>query len=295
MNRRKFILSGSVTAAVLITGSSVFAQEGLPNTPPGNGLDISAEEHSMNSIKDKVVVITGASSGFGEASARLLAEKGARVVLGARRMQRLEQLAAEIKKAGGQALAVKTDVSQRADVENLIKTAEQQFGGVDVLFANAGIMPQAPLYKLAVDEWDSMIDINIKGVLYSIAAVLPGMRARKSGHIINTSSVVGLKVASSGATVYSATKFAVKAISEGLREEVAADGIRVTCLYPGAFVTELAYSVNDSEARARVQEFQEAYGSADADAIARAVVYAMEQPADIGINEITIRPTRQVF
>jgi len=248
----------------------------------------------MSSIKDKVVVITGASSGIGEASARLLAEKGARIVLAARRLERLEKLLTDITVAGGQAIAVKTDVSNRTDVDNLIKAAQSRFGTVDVLFTNAGIMPQAPLYKVQVDEWDKMIDINIKGVLYGIAAVLPIMRARKSGHIINMSSVAGLKVASGRATVYSATKFAVKVISEGLREEVAADGIRVTCLYPGAINTELVQSVNDAQARAEVQAFYDAYGIA-VDAVARAVLYAMEQPAEVGINDITIRPSKQGF
>jgi len=249
----------------------------------------------MNSIKNKVVVITGASSGLGEATARLLAEKGARVVLAARRLERLEKLVADITQAGGQAIAVKTDVSQRAEVNNMVKAAQNQFGTVDVLFANAGIMPQAPLYKVKVDEWDNMIDVNIKGVLYSIAAVLPIMRERKAGHIINMSSVAGLKVASGRGTVYSATKFAVKAISEGLREEVAEDGIRVTCLYPGAIQTELVNSINDEESRAAVQTFYDSYGNISADAIARAVVYALEQPAEVAINDISIRPTRQVF
>jgi len=249
----------------------------------------------MNSIKDKVIIITGASSGLGEATARLLATKGARLVLAARRLERLQQLAADIIKAGGQAIAVKTDVSNRSEVDNLIKAAQKQFAAVDVLFANAGIMPQAPLYKVQVDEWDNMIDVNIKGVLYSIAAVLPIMRERRAGHIINMSSVAGLKVASGRATVYSATKFAVKAISEGLREEVAEEGIRVTCLYPGAIQTELINSINDKESRAAVQAFYDSYGNISADAVARAVVYALEQPTDVAINDISIRPSRQVF
>jgi len=249
----------------------------------------------MQAIKDKVVIITGASSGLGEATARLLVEKSARLVLAARRLERLEQLAADIIKGGGQALAVKTDVSNKVEVNQLIKSAVNQFGTVDALFANAGIMPQAPLYKTKTDEWDAMINVNIKGVLYSIASVLPIMRERKAGHIINMSSVAGLKVASGRATVYSATKFAVKAISEGLREEVAGDGIRVTCLYPGAIKTELVDSINDEESRAAVQAFYDNNGSISADAIARAVVYALEQPADVAINDIVIRPSRQLF
>lgn len=292
MKRRAFIASSaafivSSAAGALIASSPVYAQNLLKHS--------TIEKIFMNSIKDKVIVITGASSGLGEATARLLATKGARLVLAARRLERLQQLAADIIKAGGQAIAVKTDVSNRSEVDNLIKTAQKQFAAVDVLFANAGIMPQAPLYKVQVDEWDNMIDVNIKGVLYSIAAVLPIMRERRAGHIINMSSVAGLKVASGRATVYSATKFAVKAISEGLREEVAEEGIRVTCLYPGAIQTELVNSINDKESRAAVQAFYDSYGNISADAVARAVVYALEQPTDVAINDISIRPSRQVF
>ncbi|RQS40889.1 SDR family oxidoreductase [Burkholderia sp. Bp8990] len=248
----------------------------------------------MNTITGKVVVITGASSGLGEATARLLAERGAGLVLGARRLDRLEKLAADITAAGGEAIAVATNVAKRADVENLIKAAQDKFGRVDVLVNNAGIMPMAAMSKLKVDEWDQMIDVNIKGVLYGIAAALPGMRANRSGHIINLSSVAGLRVSAGVGTVYSATKFAVKAISEGLRAEVGHEGIRVTTLYPGAVASELVNGSTDADAAAGMKAFYEA-NEIPADSVARAVAYAIEQPEDVSINEITLRPTRQEF
>ncbi len=248
----------------------------------------------MNAIANKVVVITGASSGLGEATARLLAKRGARLVLGARRLERLEKLAAEIAAAGGEAIAHATDVARRADVEKLIQAAHDKFGRVDVLVNNAGIMPMAAMSKLKVDEWDRMIDVNIKGVLYGIAAVLPGMRTNKGGHIINLSSVAGLRVSAGVGTVYSATKFAVKAISEGLRAEVGREGIRVTTLYPGAVASELMDGSSDPEAAAGIKAFYQA-NEIPADSFARAVVYAIEQPAEMSINEITLRPTRQEF
>ena len=248
----------------------------------------------MNAISDKVVVITGASSGLGEATARLLAERGAKLVLGARRLDRLEKLAVDITAAGGEAIAIATDVAKRADVENLIKAAQTKFGRVDVLINNAGIMPMAAMAKLKVEEWERMIDINIKGVLYGIAAVLPGMRENKSGHIINLSSVAGLRVSAGVGTVYSATKFAVKAISEGLRAEVGPEGIRVTTLYPGAVASELVGGSSDAEAGAAMKAFYEA-NEIPADSVARAVAYAIEQPANVSINEITLRPTQQEF
>lgn len=245
-------------------------------------------------LSNKVVVITGASSGLGEATARHLAAQGAKVVLGARRAERLQQLVNDIQSAGGQALAVATDVSRRDDVAHLVQQAIAQFGRVDVLVNNAGIMPLSPLAKLKVDEWDQMIDVNVKGVLYGIAAVLPTMQAQKSGHIINLSSVAGLRVSGGLGTVYSATKFAVKAISEGLRMEVANDNIRVTTLYPGAVASELKFGSSDEQASAAMQAFYEAV-EIPADSVARAVAYAIEQPDDVAINEITLRPTRQEF
>ncbi len=247
-----------------------------------------------NNIQDKVVVITGASSGLGEAAARHLAGQGAKLVLGARRVDRLEKLVAAIRADGGAALAVATDVTRRDDVENLIQRAIAEFGHVDVLINNAGVMPMSAMARLRVEEWDQMIDVNIKGVLYGIAAVLPGMQTRKSGHIINLSSVAGLRVSAGIGTVYSATKFAVKALSEGLRAEVAGDNIRVTTLYPGAIDSELKHGSQDKDAGQAMQAFYEAF-EIPADSVARAIAYAIEQPADVAVNEITIRPTRQEF
>ena len=240
-------------------------------------------------IKNKVVIITGASSGLGEATALLLAKYGAKVVLAARRKERLEKLAAEITAQGGEALVVVADVAERI-AEETLKT----YGRIDVLINNAGIMPQATLDKLKVEEWDKMIDINIKGVLYGIAAVLPTMQQQHSGHIINLSSVAGLRVAAGRGTVYSGTKFAVKAISEGLRAEVAKDNIRVTTLYPGAVESELKYGSSDPEASANIQAFYKEY-EIPASSVARAIAYAIGEPEEVAINEITLRPTRQEF
>lgn len=248
----------------------------------------------MNNIKNKVVVITGASSGLGEATARYLAQHGVKLVLAARRTDRLQKLADDIQQAGGETLIVITDVSKRSDVDKLIQQTLAKFGKVDVLVNNAGIMPQAPLDKLKVEEWDAMIDVNIKGVLYGIAAVLPSMIEAKSGHIINLSSVAGLKVSAGRGTVYSATKFAVKAISEGLRVEMAPHNIRVTTLYPGAVESELKFGSSDPETSQGIQAFYKAY-EISADAVAHAVAYAISQPDDVAINEITIRPTKQEY
>ncbi|WP_165008501.1 SDR family oxidoreductase [Neisseria yangbaofengii] len=248
----------------------------------------------MNHIQDKVIIITGASSGLGEAMARHLAPKGAKLVLAARRLDRLETLVADIQANGGQAIAVATDVSRHCEMEHLAQQALTTFGRIDVLINNAGIMPMAPMSDCRVDEWDKLIDVNIKGVLYGIASVLPTMKAQQSGHIINLSSVAGLKVASGVGTVYSATKFAVKTIAEGLREEVAGDNIRVTTLYPGAIQTELTQSIQHGQAREAMEQFYQ-QNEITPDSIARAVIYALEQPADVAINEITIRPTKQEF
>jgi NADP-dependent 3-hydroxy acid dehydrogenase YdfG len=244
-------------------------------------------------IKDKVVVITGASSGLGEATARHLGERGAKLVLAARRAERLEALVAEITAGGGQAIAVTTDVARQADVEALVERAVAHFGRVDVLVNNAGTMPLSPLAKLKVDEWDRTIDINIKGVLYGIAAVLPRFAAQGSGHVINVSSVAGIKVFAPIGTVYSATKFAVRAISEGLRME-APEGVRTTIISPGAVASELKLHSSDAETAAAVQAFYQA-NEIPADSVARAIAYAIEQPANVDINEIVLRPVAQEF
>jgi NADP-dependent 3-hydroxy acid dehydrogenase YdfG len=246
-----------------------------------------------NNIVGKVVVITGASSGLGEAIARHLASLGAKVVLGARRTERLEKLVAEINLVKGQAVAVPTDVTKRQDVERLASTAVEQFDRLDVLVNNAGIMQLSSLDKLRVEEWDRMIDVNIKGVLYGIAAVLPVMNKQQSGHIINIASVAGLKVFGAGGTVYSATKFAVRALSEGLRAEAGAN-IRTTIISPGAIESELKEGSTDPEAQGMVREFYRA-NQIPADSVARAVAYAIEQPIEVDVNEIVLRPTAQEF
>jgi NADP-dependent 3-hydroxy acid dehydrogenase YdfG len=246
-----------------------------------------------NNIVGKVVVITGASGGLGKAIARHLASLGAKVVLGARRTERLEKLVAEINLEKGQAVAVPTDVTKRQDVERLASTAVEQFDRLDVLVNNAGIMQLSSLDKLRVEEWDRMIDVNIKGVLYGIAAVLPVMNKQQSGHIINIASVAGLKVFGAGGTVYSATKFAVRALSEGLRAEAGAN-IRTTIISPGAIESELKEGSTDPEAQEMVREFYRA-NQIPADSVARAVAYAIEQPIEVDVNEIVLRPTAQEF
>src|SRR5580704_2955618 len=193
----------------------------------------------MSNITGKVVVITGASSGLGESTARLLAEKGAKVALGARRKDRIDALVSDITAKGGSALGFRTDVTKREDVEALVKGAVERYGRIDVIVNNSGIMPIAPMAALKVEEWDRVIDVNIKGLLYGVAAVLPIMHKQKSGHIINMASIAGFKVFAPGGTVYSATKFAVRAVTEGLRQELKADNIRWTIISPGAVATEL--------------------------------------------------------
>ena len=242
-------------------------------------------------IKDKIVVVTGASSGLGEATARLLSAQGATVVLGARRADRLEALAKELAGRAGNALAVTTDVTRREQVKALVDSAVQTYGRIDVMIINAGLMPQAPLERLKVDEWDRMIDVNVKGVLYGIAAALPHMQRQKAGHFINVSSVAGHRVGP-GFAVYAATKYAVRALSEGLRQEVKPYNIRTTVISPGAVATELPDSVTDPDASKRIRTFYEQV-AVPADSFARAVAFAMSQPEDVDINEILYRPTRQ--
>jgi NADP-dependent 3-hydroxy acid dehydrogenase YdfG len=234
-----------------------------------------------DNVHNKVVIVTGASSGLGEASALHLAARGARVVLAARRTDR-------------QAIAVATDVSHREDMEKLAAAAIEAYGRIDVLVNNAGVMPLSPIEKLKVDEWDRTIDVNIKGVLYGIAAVLPQMKKQASGHVINIASIAGIKVFTPIGTVYSATKHAVRAISEGLRIEAAPLGVRVTTVSPGAVESELKLGTTDADSAAGVNAFYEA-NQIPADAVARAVVYAIEQPANVGISEVLVRPLSQEF
>jgi NADP-dependent 3-hydroxy acid dehydrogenase YdfG len=266
----------------------------------------------MSEIESKVVIITGASSGVGEATARRLGASGAKLMLAARREDRLKDVVAAIEKTGGTVAYRVTDVADRAQVQALADATLETYGRIDVLVNNAALMPVSPLDQIKVDEWDQIIDVNLKGVLYGIAAVLPTMRQQKSGHVINLSSIGGHKVFP-GAAVYCATKYAVRAISEGLRLEsngeirstiispgaVATEGllrqsngeIPSTNISPGAVATELTSTITDGETTSWVNQ---QYSLAnDADAIARAIAYAIEQPADVDINEIIIRPTRQ--
>ncbi len=242
-------------------------------------------------IENKVVVITGASSGLGEATARLLKQQGAKVVLGARRIDRLEALAGELDLPNG--AVMRTDVADRAQVQALVDQAVALYGRIDVILNNAGLMPQSLFERLKVEDWDRMVDVNIKGVLYGIAAVLPYMTAQKSGHIINVSSVAGHKVGP-GSGVYAATKHAVRALTEGLRQEMVAHNVRTTIISPGAVLTELADSITDPVVAQRVRGLYEQVGI-PADSFARCVVLAMSQPDDVDINEILFRPTKQEY
>lgn len=245
----------------------------------------------MNSTSiSKVVLVTGASSGIGEATARHLAAQGHRVVLGARREDRLHALVADIRAVGGQAAARALDVTDLSDVQAFVDFAEHQFGDVDVIVNNAGVMPLSTLNALKVDEWNRMIDVNIRGVLHGIAAVLPGMEARGRGHVINISSIGGLSV-SPTAAVYCATKYAVRAISDGLRQET--DTIRVTTIYPGVVESELADSISDAQARDAMKSFRRI--AIPPEAIARAIAYAIAQPDDVDVSELLVRPTASPY
>ncbi|XKH59672.1 SDR family oxidoreductase [Halomonas sediminis] len=243
----------------------------------------------MSEINAKVVIITGASSGLGEATAHRLAKGGAKLVLAARREERLKALTDQINEQGGDAIYRVTDVTKREQVEDLAQAARDTYGRIDVLINNAGVMPLSPLNRLKVDEWEQMVDVNIKGVMYGIAAVLPTMRDQHSGHVINLSSVAG-HVVFPAAAIYCATKFAVKALSEGLRQESNGE-IRSTNISPGAIATELTTTISDDKTAQGVNELYEM--AIDADAIARAIAFAIEQPADVDVNELIIRPTQQ--
>jgi NADP-dependent 3-hydroxy acid dehydrogenase YdfG len=242
-------------------------------------------------IAGKVIVITGASSGLGEATARYLADRGATVVLGARRAERLQVLVDEITRTGGKASAIVTDVTDAAQVQGLVDAAVGQHGRIDVILNNAGVMPHSPLERRKIDDWDRTIDINIKGVLYGIAAALPHMQRQKSGHIINVSSVAGHRVGP-GSAVYAATKTAVRVISEGLRQEVKPWNLRTTIISPGAVATELPNSITEADVAKGIGQFYEQY-AIPADSFARAVGFAISQPDDVDINEILFRPTRR--
>ena len=239
------------------------------------------------SNNNKVVLITGASSGIGEATARTLAANGHKVVLGARRTDRLEKIVAEIRQAGGTAEFRKLDVADRLDVQGFVLFARQKFGRVDVMFNNAGVMPVSPMNALKTDEWDRIIDINIKGVLNGIAAVLPVMEAQGSGHIISTAST-GAHAVGAQFGVYCASKYAVRAIMEGLRQET--NRIRVTTLSPGVTESELGHDITVKDTAAAVGQLRSI--ALDTNAVANAINYVISQPADVDVNEIIIRTVR---
>ncbi len=241
----------------------------------------------MNDISHKVVLITGASSGIGAATARHLAGLGARLMLGARRGDRLERLVSEIREAGGEADYRALDVTDIASMQAFVAAARERYGSIDVIINNAGVMPLSKLEALKLDEWNRMIDVNIRGVLHGIAATLPVMQSQGAGQIINLSSTGGHSVVPAAA-VYCATKFAVMAISEGLRQEVGGD-IRVSVISPGVTESELADSITDSSAREAMRSFRA--GAMPAEAVARAIAFAIAQPPDVDVSEIIVRPT----
>ncbi|HEX7064995.1 MAG TPA: SDR family oxidoreductase [Bacillales bacterium] len=244
-----------------------------------------------NNVEGKVVILTGASSGIGEGTAKELAAHGAKLVLAARRESRLQALKEEIVKAGGEAEFKITDVTSREDMEELAEFTIHTYGKIDVIVNNAGLMPLSFMNKLKVDEWDRMVDVNIKGVLYGIAAVLPHMQERNHGHVINVSSVAGHEVGLGGA-VYSGTKFAVRAITEGLRqEESPKSNIRTTIISPGAVATELTETITDEDVKSMFGKM--ALEPIESEDIGRAIRYAIEQPDSVSINEILVRPTSQ--
>ena len=245
---------------------------------------------AIPSTEPKVILITGASSGIGEGAARLLAAQGHRLVIGARRTDRLVELTESLQSAGGIVRYRELDVTSSEDVAAFARFALGTFGRIDVLVNNAGVMPLSPLNALKITEWNRMIDVNIRGVLHGIAAVLPAMEQQGQGQIINISSIGGLSVTPTAA-VYCATKFAVRAISDGLRQET--DKVRVTVICPGVVESELADSISDDTARSAMQEFRRI--AIAPDAIARAIAYAVEQPADVDVSEIVVRPTASPF
>jgi NADP-dependent 3-hydroxy acid dehydrogenase YdfG len=243
-------------------------------------------------IKDKVAIVTGASSGIGYATALALSKAGAKVAIGARRTDKLSELENEITKNGGEAFSQKLDVTKKSDCDSFFKSVMDKWGQVDVLINNAGLMPLSFVKNLKVDEWDQMIDVNIKGVLYCTAAVIAHMHEKKSGHIINLSSVAGRVVFPSG-SVYCATKHAVTAFSEGLREEFSTrSNIRVTCIEPGVVSTELTNTITDESLKSFVENSKK-MDSLKPEDIASAILYAIDAPSHVNVNEVLIRPTTQ--
>ncbi len=245
----------------------------------------------MSGIESKVVAITGASSGIGEATALLLAEQGAAVVLGARRIERLDELADSIRERGGRAITCRTDVTRRQDLEGLVGRAVKEFGRLDVLVSNAGISKIGPVASVDVDGWSAMIDVNLRGVLHGIAAALPVFRRQGRGHLVTTISTSGLKIVPNQA-VYAGTKNAVRTLLEALRQESTDGMLRTTSVSPGYVSTELADSIDDNEVRDQVKRGMDQFGLPP-QAVARAIAFAIEQPHDVEIGDITIRPTVQ--
>jgi NADP-dependent 3-hydroxy acid dehydrogenase YdfG len=241
-------------------------------------------------IDGKVVAITGASSGIGEATASLLAERGAKVVLGARNPDRLDAVAARISAAGGEAVAKPTNVTSRGDLLELVSLATATYGQLDVLVSNAGIMPVSPFDELRVDDWEAMVDVNLKGVLFGIAAALPVFRSQGFGHFVNVASTAAFRV-TPGQSVYAGTKMAVRAVSEGLRQE-AGENLRVTIISPGMTSTNFAASITDPAARAELEQRRDVIAMPPA-AVARAIAFAIEQPPGVDVGEIVVRPTVQ--
>lgn len=246
------------------------------------------------SLKDKVVIIMGASSGIGEATANLLASEGAKLTIAARRMSRLQEI--KDNNASATILPVEADVTDKDQVQNVIDKTVAEYGKIDVLFNNAGIMPVNNLDQVARDEWDNMLDINVKGVLNGIASALPIMKKQKSGHVITTSSVLGYEVLPGYAT-YSGTKYAVRAIMEGLRQEEHANNIKTTVIAPGTVKTELFNSINNQEIKKGLEEATSQPGSEmsamQPEEIAQAVTFVIDTPANMSVNEMVIRPTGQ--
>ena len=246
----------------------------------------------MSDLSNKVVIVTGASSGIGRATAVALGRRGVRVVCAARRADRLDELAEAIIDAGGKALAVRCDVTERDEVESMVAVARETFGPIDCLINNAGVMPLSYMDACKVDDWVQMVEVNVNGVLHGVGAVLHEMIERRSGHIINVSSVAGRKVFPGGA-VYCATKFAVHALSEGLRQELAQFDVRVTTIAPGLVTTELQDAITDERVRERYKILPEDFEALTSEDIASAILYAMEAPARVSVNEVLVRPTRQ--
>ncbi|MFI1498650.1 SDR family oxidoreductase [Streptomyces platensis] len=244
----------------------------------------------MSGMAGKVVAVTGASSGIGAATALLLAERGARLVLGARRSERLAELVARIERAGGAAVQIRTDVTRREDLHALVALAGERFGRLDVLVSNAGVGTISPLDDLRVEEWDRMVDVNVKGVLHGIAAALPVFRAQGAGHFVTIASTAAFRVVPAMA-VYAGTKFAVRAICEGLRQE-AGDALRVTTVSPGVTATGFAEASSNSRVRAEITKLRDDI-AIPPDAIARAIAFAIEQPAAVDVNEVVVRPVAQ--